>query len=61
MDKDINIILRVIIVYTTLQEGKGLIFNLKYYLINYHRPYPFIWKARLEFVTVIKFYSTPCS
>ena len=47
------------IVYTTLQEGKGLIFNLNYYLINYHRPYQ--WKARLEFVTVIKFYSTPCS
>ena len=61
MDKDINIILRVIIVYTTLQEGKGLIFNLNYYLINYHRPYPFISKARQEFVTVIKFYSTPCS
>ena len=49
------------ILCTTLQEGKGLIFNLKHYLINYHRPYHLIWKARLEFVTVIKFYSTPCS
>ena len=55
----IYIILRVVIVYTTSQEVKGLIFNLNYYLINYHRPYQ--WKARLEFVTVIKFYSTPCS